>query len=136
MLLAVCNAWQLVARGQAAAHEPGQAALHCCGAASQLHVTQQTCDAVRACNACFLGNVIWDPRRTHDVYGPPSGRPVVLVHGALIGRACMALEARALAAKGYRCAYVHTCMHICAHSTCVARWAAVRHQVTDDPTCH
>jgi pimeloyl-ACP methyl ester carboxylesterase len=59
--------------------------------------------AVRTCNECFLKNVAWDPQRTYDVFGPDDGKPVVLVHGALIGRHCMVQEAKALAEAGYRC---------------------------------
>ncbi|KAF6253263.1 Alpha/Beta hydrolase protein [Scenedesmus sp. NREL 46B-D3] len=57
---------------------------------------------LRTCNACFLKNVAWDSSRTYDVLGPADGRPVVLVHGALIGRQCLVLEARALAEAGFR----------------------------------
>lgn len=60
------------------------------------------CPAVRTCNECFLQNVAWDSSRTYDVFGPADGKPVVLVHGALIGRQCMVLEAKALAEAGYR----------------------------------
>jgi hypothetical protein len=60
---------------------------------------------VRTCNACFLKNVAWDSSRTYDVLGPADGKPVVLVHGALIGRQCLVLEARALADAGFRCAH-------------------------------
>jgi hypothetical protein len=62
--------------------------------------------AVRTCNACFLKNVAWDSSRTYDVLGPADGKPVVLVHGALIGRQCLVLEARALADAGFRCVSV------------------------------
>jgi hypothetical protein len=72
-------------------------AVHACSAAL-LRVT------VRTCNGCFLKNVAWDSSRTYDVLGPADGRPVVLVHGALIGRQCLVLEARALADAGFRCA--------------------------------
>lgn len=58
--------------------------------------------AVQTCNECFLEHVAWDPKRTYDEYGPEGGKPVVLVHGALVGRQCMLLEARALADAGYR----------------------------------
>uniref|UniRef100_A0A383VKF6 AB hydrolase-1 domain-containing protein n=1 Tax=Tetradesmus obliquus TaxID=3088 RepID=A0A383VKF6_TETOB len=59
-------------------------------------------EQVRTCNACFLKNVAWDSSRTFDVLGPADGKPVVLVHGALIGRQCLVLEARALADAGFR----------------------------------
>lgn len=59
--------------------------------------------AVLTCNECFLEHVAWDPKRTYDVYGPEGGKTVVLVHGALIGRQCLSLEAKELAAAGYRC---------------------------------
>jgi hypothetical protein len=59
--------------------------------------------AVRACNDCFLEHVAWDSTKTYDVFGPEGGKAVVLVHGALVGRHCMVLEARALADAGYRC---------------------------------
>lgn len=59
--------------------------------------------AVRTCNTCFLKNVAWDATRTHDVLGPADGTLVVLVHGALVGRQCLVLEARALAEAGFRC---------------------------------
>lgn len=45
----------------------------------------------------------WDATRTHDVLGPADGTLVVLVHGALVGRQCLVLEARALAEAGFRC---------------------------------
>lgn len=67
--------------------------------------------AVRTCNECFLKNVAWDPTRTYDVFGPEEGKPVVLVHGALIGRHCMVQEAKVLAEAGYRC--------VCAQSCCL-----------------
>lgn len=73
---------------------------HACAAADSACCTTHT---VLACNACFLKSVNWDAARTHDVYGPEDGQPVVLVHGALIGRQCLAGEARALADAGYRC---------------------------------
>eukprot|EP00775_Hariotina_reticulata_P012948 gene12948-13076_t len=47
-------------------------------------------------------NVAWDSARTYDVLGPDDGQPVVLVHGALVGRHCLVLEARHLAAAGFR----------------------------------
>lgn len=49
-----------------------------------------------------MEHVAWDPQKTADVYGPEGAKPVVLVHGALVGRQCMALEAKALAEAGYR----------------------------------
>jgi len=58
--------------------------------------------AVLTCNECFLKNVAWDSTRTYDVLGPAHGKPVVLVHGALVGRHCLVLEARHLAAAGFR----------------------------------
>jgi hypothetical protein len=55
--------------------------------------------AVRHCNACFLKAVNWDASRTYDVLGPAGGRPVLMIHGALIGRMSMVFEARAMADK-------------------------------------
>ncbi|GBF94565.1 hypothetical protein Rsub_06680 [Raphidocelis subcapitata] len=57
---------------------------------------------VRHCNACFLKGVNWDASRTYDVYGPADGRPVLMIHGAIIGRMAMVHEARAMAEQGYR----------------------------------
>lgn len=76
--------------------------------------------AVRTCNACFLKNVAWDSSRTFDVLGPADGKPVVLVHGALIGRQCLVLEARALADAGFRCALQQQqrVMQQCSSSCC------------------
>jgi hypothetical protein len=63
------------------------------------------CDAVLNCNECFLEHVVWDSSKTYDVLGPETAdKTVVLVHGALIGRHCLVLEARALAEAGFRSA--------------------------------
>ena len=59
--------------------------------------------AVRTCNECFLEHVAWDASRTYDVYGAAGDKPVVLVHGALVGRHCLSLEAQALSEVGFRC---------------------------------
>jgi hypothetical protein len=69
------------------------------------------------CNECFLGNVAWDASRTYDTLGPCDGKPVVLVHGALIGRQCLIHEARALADVGFRCAHAPSCT---THTSCLA----------------
>jgi pimeloyl-ACP methyl ester carboxylesterase len=57
---------------------------------------------VRHCNSCFLRGVCWDASSTYDALGPVGGRPVLMLHGALIGRMSMVHEARAMAEKGYR----------------------------------
>jgi len=61
------------------------------------------CAAVLSCNECYLEHVAWESSRSFDVFGPETGKPVVLVHGALVGRQCLVLEAKALAEAGFRC---------------------------------
>lgn len=63
---------------------------------------ESCCNAVRACNECFLQNVAWDPSRSYDVFGSEADKTVVLVHGALAGRQSLVLEAKALAEVGFR----------------------------------
>ena len=54
---------------------------------------------VRHCNGCFFKGVNWDASKTYDVFGPPTGHPVLMLHGALIGRMSMIHEARAMGEK-------------------------------------
>lgn len=71
--------------------------------------------SVRCCTDCFLKNVAWDSTRTYDLLGPADGKPIVLVHGALAGRQCLVLEARAFAAAGYRWEHSTETHAHCAH---------------------
>lgn len=57
---------------------------------------------LRHCNRCFSSAVNWDSSRDYDALGPRDGPPVLMLHGALIGRMSMVHEARAMADAGYR----------------------------------
>lgn len=56
--------------------------------------------AVRTCDECYVKSTAWDATRSYDVFG--AGPAVVLLHGALVGRHSLVLEAKALAEVGFR----------------------------------
>lgn len=67
-----------------------------------LALKENPVEQVLSCNECYLEHVAWESSRSFDVFGPETGKPVVLVHGALVGRQCLVLEAKALAEAGFR----------------------------------